>query len=211
MTLTKKKKRGSYFWRLLGELIVVFAGVFMAFMINSYREDQLLEQEKQKVLNGLLVELRSAQEVLPKQIKWQAHFCDSLKSRIDREIIPGELSSYRFLQPQYPMHLLDYSLTLKGSEIIDQELFIALSGLSSNAQRMRHAEELINEVSLAYRPVTSGLLPEEAYQRGSENLYLARRFYEFSVDRLNNMRLLEKQVAEVIALLEARKPPAEEG
>ena len=178
---------------LLAELVVVFAGVYIAFLMNNYREDQALLKEKQKVLIGLQKELEEAQKILPPQIGFQKELCDSLSGLIRQGIIPGELDSYRFLQPQYPLHLIDYALNLQGDEVIDQELYVALSGLKSDAGRLAHAELLITEMSLSYRP---------GDENQENNLYLAQRFNSFMYDRYGVMAKIQQDLPSVLSLIE---------
>lgn len=193
--------------RLFVELVVVFLGVYLAFVLNNYREKRQIDQERQKVLIGLLEGFREIRGALPGNLAFHKNLQSEVDSVIREGVIPSQLSYWRFLQPQYNLSLIDYALQLKGEDIIDRELYLHLSGTLVNAKKLMYTEEKLTQLSLDYEDYIAGsslLSNAEINRRKVDNFQRAKRFNKFLEDHVQVLSRIIENSDETIALIEQR-------
>ena len=177
-------KQGVKF--LLLELVVVFLGVYLAFLFQSYSENQKLESEKEKIMIGLKNDLEYFRIFFP-------GLSANMKGTIKEwdELIENEkyrdFSSWRFIQPQYDYTVVEYALNV-GAEVIDFDMNSDLSKLYTELEKLRQAEELITEIALTYKAVPANLeRTAEVQLVHANNLLNLERLRNRAVDRVGIM------------------------
>ncbi len=186
-------KQGVKF--LLLELVVVFLGVYLAFLFQSYSEDQKLETEKEKIMIGLKDDLEYFRVFFP-------GLSGSMKSTISEweELIENDtyrdFSGWRFIQPQYDYTVVEYALNA-DAEVIDFDMNSDLSKLYTELEKLRQAEELITQIALNYKDVPSNLeRTSEVQLVHASNLLNLKRLKARATDRVAIM----DRIAELSAL-----------
>jgi hypothetical protein len=190
------------------EFLIVFLGVYLAFLFQEYGEDRDLAIEREKILVGLKEELEYFRLLFPA-------FADSMDQNVaswDQLVQSAayrDFSSWRFIQPQYSYKAVEYALAA-DAEIIDFETYAPLSQLYLELEKLRQAEELITMIAMEYRPVPEDLedLPE-AQLAHADNLKNLERLRDRGKDRVNILRriaeLAEQNLVTVNAAFSAQR------
>lgn len=177
-------KQGVKF--LLLELVVVFLGVYLAFLFQSYSEDKKLEIEKEKIMIGLKDDLEYFRVFFP-------GLSSSMKNTISEweELVENDtyrdFSSWRFIQPQYDYTVIEYALNA-DAEVVDFDMNSDLSKLYTELEKLRQAEELITEIALNYKAVPPNLeRTSEVQLVHANNLLNLKRLKNRAIDRVGIM------------------------
>jgi len=178
-------KQGAKF--LILELIIVFLGVYLAFLFQSYNENQKVASEKDKVMVGLKEDLEYFRVFFP-------GFISTTENHIaewDGLIAEGkyiDFSSWRFIQPQYDYKVVEYALNA-DAEVIDFELNSALAQLYLELEKLQQAEALITETASRYRAIPADAERTTQIQlEHQNNLLNLKRMRNRTQDRVNIMK-----------------------
>ena len=188
-------------WLLL-ELLVVFVGVYMAFLFQRYAEGQKLKDEKEKVLISLKKELEEFRTNFPGFASYQRGKLVEWDSLLDA----GELTDYynwRYLEPQYNFKVIEYAMNKEGTEIISFELYEALSKLHSRIRQLEHAERLMTNFGQRYNLVPSSLAENDTQRKilEAENRFAFYRFIgaaRLRAGKLENVAELAEDILKVV-------------
>jgi hypothetical protein len=175
-------------WVLI-ELIVVFLGVYFAFVLNNVKESNETKKEQRKVYAALKRELEYFRVYFPGRAAYNEAQVKNFVSKAQNEDSP-DFSEWRFTQPQYNYQVLDYAINIRNSDIIDFELYVALQELYGNLQRLENTEKQITATAGKYRSVSHDLNPssQEYAGRVGDNRIQLRRFLQFMRDRAANLK-----------------------
>jgi hypothetical protein len=177
-------KQGVKF--LLLELVVVFLGVYLAFLFQSYSENQKLKSEKEKIMIGLKDDLEYFRIFFPGLSSGMKGNIAEWEDLIKRDTY-RDFSSWRFIQPQYDYAVIEYALNA-DAEVIDFEMNSDLSKLYTELEKLRQAEELITEIALNYKAVPPNLeRTPEVQLIHANNLLNLERLKNRAIDRVGIM------------------------
>ncbi|MCG8372582.1 MAG: hypothetical protein MI700_03575 [Balneolales bacterium] len=155
---------------LILELIIVFLGVYLAFVLQSYSENRKIDAEKERVMIGVKEDLEQFRFFFPGYASR-----DNL-TEWDEQINDGrypDLSNWRFIQPQYDYTAIEYALSSDAS-VIDFELNAALAGIYQELQKLQHVEVDLHE--FAKRQT---IVPEEIREEPLMIFELQNNFRDF--------------------------------
>ena len=181
---------------LLVELCIVFIGVYGAFMLNKYNEQQKVEVQRQKMyvtLNKELVELQQTFESI-------SNYHDSINEVFkvkhnQKELIP-EVERYRYIAPQYSLQIIENALNNNSFNMMDLELHIEISKLYANLQQLIYTEQKITDVSEKYSLLTA--------QQKEEKFNLNKWSLIYLEDRRSILKRLDLKTQELIKELNKR-------
>ncbi|HEX8529886.1 MAG TPA: hypothetical protein VF646_07675, partial [Cytophagales bacterium] len=141
-------------WRgtrsLLAELVIVFVGVYGAFLFENYNEARKRNEERQKVYEALRNEIGSLRTTFADIASYQVDYNRELKAKIDRGESPDEVRRLRYVAPQYSLEVLENALRFNSFELLDLPLHIQLSRYHSRVQMLSYAEQKITQLSESY-------------------------------------------------------------
>lgn len=169
-------------WQVLFlELFIVFIGVYLAFLLNNYQENQKIRKEGEKIWSTLKIELEDIRLSFPQfahSQKVQNEKWDSLFSA--QEV--GQIYTWRFIQPQYDFATIQYAIDTRESKIIDFDLYNSLTKLYLDIQKLEHTETLMTNTSLNYKNIHSSLPKnsKEFLMMTAENRITFYRFIDFA-------------------------------
>lgn len=205
MFLRKLFKIGDKAKWLTLELLVVFVGVYLAFLFQSYNENAKVDKEREKVFSSLKSELEFFRVRMPGRAGYTRGMWEKLKA-IERNGEYTDFSDWRFLEPQYDYQVIDYAINLEGGEIIDFELFDKLRDLYSSIKRLEHAERMMMEMAQRYAPVPEVLsrsIPEVALKHAA-NYKNFGRLLLFMRDRAGDQQDVSDKSKECLKIINER-------
>ncbi len=183
-------KKGVKF--LLLELVIVFFGVYGAFLFQNYSEERKIDAEKEKVMIGVKEDLEYFRIYFP-------DFAGT--SQVDkwREIIAKEeytdFSDWRFIQPQYDYIAVEYALS-QDANVIDFEMNSAIAEIYQELKKLEHTEILLTELSMKYEAVPEGNRDNIIVKTAHLNNFLNfKRFTERYADRASIMERIAEMSA----------------
>jgi len=175
----------------LMDLVIVIAGVTVAFLLNSWNEGEKEATERLKVINSLSAELHDLDSLIPLIADYQSNkvtYWDSLRER--HEV--GDFYEYRFIQPQYNYAVIEYALNTRSS-IVDFTLHQKLLALYRFIKMLEQAEVYMTDLALQYQPDNKAI--------HSRNEFLFAKFVIFSKDRAFLLREVAKQADAILQIL----------
>ncbi|XWN37540.1 MAG: hypothetical protein ROO71_01180 [Balneola sp.] len=175
-------KQGVKF--LLLELVVVFLGVYLAFLFQSYSEDQKLEIEKEKIMIGLKEDFEYFRIFFP-------DYAGQPQVQIWREMLQKgnyiDFSSWRFIQPQHDYIAIEYALDA-DAEVIDFETNSSIANIYQELKKLEHVEIILNDLALKYQKIPEINSDDIRIKIAHENNLLNfKRFTERYADRAGIM------------------------
>ena len=181
---------------LLLELIVVFLGVYLAFVFQNYSANKQIKTEQEKVLIGLKEDLEYFRFFFPgyavnaKKLVRDWNEVHAQNSYID-------FSDWRFLQPQYDYTAVEYALDA-DADVINFELNSAVAEVYQELEKLRHVETLMTELAMTYTVVPPDLRSQPTGKLASaNNLLNFRRF----IDRANDRAEILERVADLCSVV----------
>ncbi len=202
MFLRKFLKVGNKGRWVLLELLIVFVGVYLAFVLQAYSETQKNKKEQEKVLVSLKLELEAFRISFPGFADFHQNVVDEWDSLFAAKKV-GSFFSWRYLEPQYNFSVLEYAINTEGSEIISFELFESLSELYLDIKRLEHAERLITEMGHHYKITPAGVSEDDLEGRkvSAENRLYFYKTIGYSKDRIGIMKRVASLSVDILKIL----------
>ena len=190
------------------ELLVVFVGVYLAFVFQSYSERQKISAEKEKVLTSLKRELEEFRTSLPGFASYQENKTKEWDSLLRIGEV-REFYNWRYLEPQYNFQVIEYAINLQSSEIISFDLYEALMNLYKEIKQLEHVERLMTEFSGEYNSIPADLNQNSEAIRllKADNIYHFFRFNQFAKDRINGLHSVAKAAEDNLVMIDEQLGP----
>lgn len=202
MFLRKLFKVGNKSRWLVLELLIVFVGVYLAFLFQSYGEDRKEERERQRIFVALKTELEFFRVIMPGRAGYSKGVYDELKEVHDNGKY-RDFSGWRFLEPQYAYQVVQYSINHQNSDLIDFATFQRLQILYANIKRLEQAERLMMQMAHRYKLITSEM-PEKdplTISMKAENFQNFKRLISYLKHRAEDQLLVSRQAADCLELI----------
>ena len=185
---------------LLLELVIVFLGVYLAFLFQNYSENQKLKSEKEKIMIGLKDDLEYFRIFFPGLSSGMKGTIAEWEDLIENDTY-RDFSSWRFIQPQYDYTVIEYALNA-DAEVVDFDMNSNLSKLYTELEKLRQAEELITEIALNYKAIPPNLeRTPEVQIIHANNLLNLKRLKNRAIDRVRIMdRIAELSAQNLISV-----------
>jgi len=151
------KRRLANSWKtLLLELVVVFVGVYLAFMLNNYSENQKISNEKDKIMISLKQEL----DQIGLTFGGMGAFQKGKVEAWDSLMQAGEVAnffSWRYIQPQYNYAVLEYAINTHDARIVDFDLYEKLVKIHREIKKLEFTENLMTEWGDKFKNMPQGV------------------------------------------------------
>lgn len=205
MLLIKKlfKQIQQINWRvILLELFIVFVGVYLAFLLSTFKEKQRTRKEADKILTSLKMELEEIRYDFPGRAVYQRSRDAEWDSLWNKNEV-GPFYNWRFIQPQYDFTTIEYALNTRETSIIDFTLYDRLTKLYQDIRQLQEYEVRITDISFHFKNIPSNLdkSSEEYMTRRADNRFLFFKFMNLSEMRgksLDRIATLATNCLEVI-------------
>ncbi len=167
---------------LIVEFVIIFLGVYLAFLFQNYTANQHIKSEQTKVLIGLKADLEYFRLFFPGYSSNAERLVQNWNEVYSSNSI-DDFSSWRFIQPQYDYTALEYALNA-DADVIDYDLHTHVAEVYQELQKLRHTELLITEIAMSYQAVPNNLFNSEELEIiKAQNRNKFRLFIDRSVDR----------------------------
>lgn len=195
------------FWVVV-DLLIVIIGVYCAFLIQEYAENQKTIKQKDKILSALKMELEFFRIDLP----GRGGYSEKQANEWQQMYNEGDIynySTWRFIEPQYNYQVLEHAINTDNTDIIDFDLYKALQRLYVQIKRIEHSERIITEVGMRHQSFPSSL------QKGTPEYDLIwvsnydnfRRLIQSMNDRAGDQKMLGTESNDALKLVNARLAP----
>lgn len=180
-------------WLVL-ELLIVFIGVYLAFLFQSYAEQGKIEKEKEKVLVSLKLELEEFRTSFPRFADYQASMIKEWDSLFANNKL-GEYYSWRYLEPQYNFKVIEYAINREGTDVIDFELYESLSKLHAEIKQLEHAERYMTNIGFDHLNIPTSLDEKSERYRimYNQNRFNFYKFRDFARMRESSLRRVARR------------------
>lgn len=188
------------------DLLVVIIGVYTAFLIQSYAQEQRVEKEKERIYSALKYELENFRIFLPGRSSYTSGRVNEwTESYKEGKYI--NFSNWIFIEPQYTYQIIEYAMSIEDNEIVDFQLYNRLQKLYVEIKKLEHAEQLIMERSLKYKSINDKLSVNQSEERKLDNMDNFKMFIRFSESRASTLMQVAKWSGEALVILNQRIGP----
>ena len=184
------------------ELIVVFIGVYLAFMLGNFSESKKLKREEEKLMTSLKYELDMIGLTFGNMGDYQADKAKEWDSLFAKQEI-ADFFNWRYIQPQYNYTIMEYAINTRDSRIVSFDLYEKLVILYRELKKLEYTENLMTDWGGKYQP-----LPQHtdttaiAYQmQVAANRFSFYKFKAAAKDRANIMQKLPTHAREALRLV----------
>ncbi|AHM60965.1 hypothetical protein D770_13555 [Flammeovirgaceae bacterium 311] len=178
--------------RLLSELLVVFVGVYGAFMLNNYREKQHVQQQRVNYLESFKEELVNVEKLTDNL----AIVSDTLLTRYKRAIANGERPMLNVhLDLVYPINMLIIRSAFNEQhfEAIGSEYVAKISNGSNIISLLQERVEMFHDKSRDLLIYTGGD-PDVLYDKNGT----LKPAYQWYLQDLAYFKVVSRQLQQVI-------------
>lgn len=190
----------SFNWgAIILELVIVFFGVYLAFLFNNYQENRRIDQQATKVLVSLKVQLEAFRLSFPGMVSYQKQVVKKVEEQLSKqEMFP--IYDWHFIQPQYDFTAIEYALNTRETEIVDFTLYEELQDLSGVIRRLEYAEEKMTDLGDRYQNYSGRIdtTSIEHRRREADNRLLLHRFLLYSRARTNALADIAETSEEIL-------------
>ncbi len=199
MFIRKLFKIGDKAKWLFLELLIVFIGVYLAFVFQSYAEDKKIHKEREKVLVGLKLELEEFRTSFGQFADFQQNKVEEWDSLFNINEV-GNYYGWRYIEPQYNFMIIEYALDQKGTEIVSFDLYDKLSRLYGEIKKLEHVERLMTTLGMRYNLISGALDKNspEVLNMKAENRFTFFKFTGFARDRTGMLRRVVAASEEIL-------------
>lgn len=200
--LFKKSPQGPKWYNWLLELFIVFIGVYLAFLLNSYSESQKNQEQQHKVLNSLKFELERLRFYTPGYASYQEEKIEKWHAAIKKDSLI-DFYEYLFIQPQYDYTALEYAININETEVVNYELFTALRKVYNHIKSLEFTENKMTDMADRYRNTTSAL-PKSSLEyksRRADNRFYFYRFIFYGRARKDYMLRIAQSAVEALTVI----------
>lgn len=199
MFIRKLFKIGDKAKWLALELLVVFIGVYMAFLFQKYGENQKLQKEKDKVLTSLKLELEEFRTSFPRFSDFQKEKTDEWDSLFAIQEV-ADYYNWRYYEPQYNIRIIEYALNQEGTDVVNFEIYDQLSKLHARIKQLEFAERKMTQFGEQYQLIPNAL-PNNSTERSimkAENRFTFYKFITAAKSRTRSLKDVSEEAAEIL-------------
>lgn len=180
------------------ELLVVFVGVYLAFLFQSYSENNKIDQEKYKVLVSLKKELEQFRMDFPGNAAYQKSVLKDWDSLIKINQQP-DYYNWRYLEPQYNFKVIEYAINTEGTDILDFELYEGLLNLYGDITKVQNAEAVMTDFAGRHKSIPKGLIEnQEIKLMKAQNQFSLSKFRTGAWDRAGALERVAATASKLI-------------
>jgi hypothetical protein len=198
MSRAKRIRRGAL--RVAVELVIVFVGVYGAFLLNEYRADRQDDERRHQIYRALLTEV---QEIGRNTDSFIASFGPGVE-RFEQALEAGEMPrpSPVFFTVSYTPHMWNATLQSEGLDVLELDVLYEVSGLYNNLEM---AFGMLEELQTLSKDV---LMPSlnadlsEFYDLETKQLRAKYRWYlHYSANLMSRANLIQREADSLEVLL----------
>lgn len=176
---------------VLVELVIVFVGVYLAFVLTEYQEDRQRERRTERIVEILDVGLARYEQVFGAMVGYHDRRNAELGDALAENRLP-DIGDVYYSAPQYPIDVIDYIVTEEAFRVFDIAFYTELITFTNAIQRLMYIEEKLVETAERYEPLPPPDDPDHA-RVYREQRQLAERHLGYMALRRNTAdELLEK-------------------
>lgn len=185
--------------QLVLELIIVFLGVYLAFLLSSYRVESKISQDRDKVIELLELGIDRYHELFEQFVLGHQNRNQAFKESLERNEIP-DFSLVTFPAPQYPIDAITFIVTDKSYDLFQVGLYVPLTAYLNAFERLMYIEEKLVQLSESYQPLPPESHPDYSHLRSAQ-LLDAKRYLRYLELRKNTCEELVSQSKELKSLI----------
>lgn len=206
-SLIMKKLLENSWKSFLLELLVVFVGVYLAFELNNFSENQKVRNEKDKVMTSLKHELDVIGISFGDMGNYQKAIANEWDSLLRMDKIT-DFHNWRYIQPQYNYAVLEYAIDTRDTRIINFELYEKLIKIHREIKKLEFTENLMTEFGGKLRNIPQGIdtMNMEYKARRADNKFSFYKFTSYARDRGNILMSLPELAREALAIINQHFP-----
>ena len=182
------------------DLIIVFIGVYAAFVFSNYQAEKKEIKEAAHILELLKTGVKRYEGTFGGFAVWHVKHNKAYRDKLAKSEIP-EFGNAYYPAPQYPIDVMNNVITKESFKVFPIDIYVPIASFTNTIKRLMYVEEKLVEISERYEPLPYKENPdyERVYRQQRQ---LAYRYWQYLELRMKISKDLEKQAKELGELLE---------
>ena len=178
MLRMKERFASINFTSLFFEMLIVFVGVYLAFLLSGYQETKKVEREGARVVALLQVGLEYYEKLFEGFALRHENVNAAFRSQLENNEIPEYWQGGFYAAPQYPIDVINFVLTKESYKVFALDVYLPLTSFANAMQRVMYVEEKLVSIAEQYEPLPAKSNPE--YDRVfAQQRVLAARYLRY--------------------------------
>lgn len=184
---------------LFAELVIVFLGVYLAFLFSAHQEERKIEADKEKIVELLEFGLERYHELFSGFATRHENLNPQILATLQNGEVPDFGGEY-FVAPQYPIDAIKFLLTDESYDLFENGLYVPLIEYVNRINRLMYVEEKLVELSEVYEPLPATTHPSYEHLHAKQ-MHKGWRYYRYMELRKEISSNLADHIKAVQALL----------
>ena len=196
MSRIKQKFSSLSFTSLFVEMVIVFMGVYLAFLLSNYQENRKVERESARVVALMQVGLDHYEGLFEGFAQLHETENAAFRDELNNGRIPEFWNRSYFPAPQYPIDVINFVLTKESYKVFAIDVYLPLTRFSNAMQRVMYVEEKLVTLGERYEPLPDQNDPQ--YERvAKQQRILAEKYWRY----LEIRKAISKEIVATVRAL----------
>ncbi len=187
--------------KILLELLIVFVGVYAAFMLNNYQAERQAVRDRGHVIELLRVGLDRYEQLFGGFVQRHENINPQFRAALDRSELP-EFGDAFYPAPQYPIEMIDHLVTEQSYGVFSVDVYVPLISFQNALRRLMYVEEKLVQLSAASEPLPPADHADRAWAQARQK-QRAERYYAYLEIRKRTSQELVERAKSIGAQLDA--------
>lgn len=139
--------------QLVLDLLIVFIGVSLAFLVTSYQEQRKKEKETGQILSLIDIGLNRYEKRFEGYVMYHKKYNTEFREKLNTNTLPNFATS-TYPSPAYPIDAISL-VTSQGYQILGPVIYVKLTEFSNAIQRLSYTEQKLVYISEKSMELTS--------------------------------------------------------
>lgn len=180
------------------ELLIVFIGVYLAFLLAQFDQGRRMDERRDRVLGLLKEGVVYYEELFSGFVLYHDSHNASFREDLDKGVIQ-DYADQTYVAPQYPIEVVNYLITSESFDVFDAELYLPLTSYANALERIMYVEEKLTELAEGFNPAAAS--SDDPVLRESQ-LQNAARYLRYMDLRRSISGELARKSSELLALID---------
>ncbi len=136
------------------ELLIVFIGVYLAFLLAQFDQGRRTDDRRDRVLDLLREGVVYYEDLFAGFVLYHNTHNASFREDLENGLIQ-DYSEQSYVAPQYPIEVVNYLITSESFDVFDVELYLPLTNYANALERIMYVEEKLTRLAEGYNPAAA--------------------------------------------------------
>jgi hypothetical protein len=185
--------------RVTVELLIVFVGVYSAFLLDDWQTARELRRERDRITALLQLGIERYQKLFEGFVLRHETVNADFRAALESGSVPDFGDTF-YPAPQYPIEMIRHVLTRESYDVFSIDAYVPLTTFVNSLERLMDVEAKLVALSSQWDPLPPANHPDRDWLR-ARAVHRAKRYLTYLDIRMRISADLQKQATELRQLL----------